>query len=593
MNRFVTTTDISVFEKFLTPNNWVMKIGDYIFDTFNVSTSPKRIMITDVSNKLSALQEGATIWFDSEKLNGFECIQLTNETLKKDWHIQNVKFRPIPNAQLNLKRGVSSYATIIFKINGLKFPDIKFDSIQYPGFYGLTRNDVFSRDKFGLVIDSDGYFQENGFALHINTPDGGHQKISGIAGGGGSFAFLRRQSENNNKTVTGELTNCFGYGTCSETEYDGYTSGWPWNGLKNWVVKDCYYSRSGTESFQIQHLRGGADLKMFAFNSDVRWISAFQKWQDSSIQISVDNGVNKVQSVFVDGFGSNGVVFYQGDYTQTTGSVLPPSASDELIIDKAYIYGGHLAVYGNNSCNKGMTWRIKELYVGGMNDEYATVTGNKPVTYYIQQDGTDKIIVENLYHDGSRPNLVKDTKIQVLKSILLTDFPRPKYKFSNYKFLTWAPAVANYHPIIDKALKIKAGTYWIDDEEGTSRTWLKAIKDHVATAIRPKNDSINFVKLTWDSKGKCSDEIGFDFTQTQRTYPPDNFTQTFDSPLKLYSYFEDETQALRDQIISLQLKVTDLENKILNLDSLLDQSSTQINTYKQKISEVISILGGN
>lgn len=538
MNRYATQDDVNQFASLLSPNGWEMKVDDYIFDTFTASSNPKRIMLTKAETELANLKDGATVWLHASALKDFECIILTNETNGRPWPIENVNFRPIPDAQLKLKRGPQSYSELIFKVHGVKFPRIQFDSVQYPGYNALPGGAVFVRDYFGMLIDSNGYYNDKGHSLYVTTPNGGSYDISGIAGGGGAFTMFRLQEGKSGGTAKGKLYNCHAFDTNSEGYYCGNTSSPPVFRYQGTEVDKVIAVRAGTDPHQWQHFIGDVRFKrLYAVNSGTWYVAPFQRWQDSGGQIVSDRGHNLIESYFVDGFASNGLSLLGAEPTPDNSG---PVAGDETVFNKVYIYDGHRAIYVNNSSSYGNTWRIKELWIGGMSDEYANITGEPKLSYYLEHAGTDKFIIEKLYHDGSRPNIAKDiNKFQIGEIVLLNDFPRPKYKFKQRKFINWFEYVANFHPCPDNTKMVyRAGQYVTDElhpegaENGLPIAFCKCIKDHTATPMRPSEDTTNFVILSWDVNGVASDEEGWDSEATQRPYPPDNYTHTADSPLK-------------------------------------------------------------
>ncbi len=284
-----------------------------------------------------------------------------------------------------------------------------------------------------------------------------------------------------------------------------------------------------------------------------------RNWQDGGSQFVVDCGKNHLDSLFIDGFGSNAIAFLGAiPYTAPDGKPnFVREAGDEFVIDKAYIYDGHLALYVNKSASQGIVWRIKELYVGGMTDTYATITGAPKVNYYLEHAGTDKVIIEKLFHDGSRPNISKDpSKIEVQSVELLENFPRPIYKYNHYKFLNWSQTVADYHPIANGTrMKYTAGQYIMDREQSALTLFMKCLKDHTAHTIRPKADPEYFITLTWDKNGVCSDAEGWDSESEQCIYPGDNFTHVASSPLKDYFWLTEGQTPVETEVEVTRLTI--------------------------------------
>jgi hypothetical protein len=614
MNRYATDADRFQFESLLAPNEWEVQLDDYIFDTFTASSATKRIMLTRVETELSKLKDGATVWLHASLLRDFECIILSNETNQRPWHIENINFRPIPDAQLRLKRGAQSYSEIMVKVHGLKFPKLQFAPVQFPGYKNMPEDAVFVEDYFGLLLDSSGYYNDKGHSLYVTTPDGGSYDIEGIAGGRGAFTLYRLQEGKVAGTAKGNLYNCHGTDTNSEIVYSGNTSAPPVHRYQGTTSDKVLAVRSGTDPFQWQHFIGDVHFKrLYAHNASTWFANSFQRWQDSGGQFVVDRGNNLVESYFVDGFGSNGLSLLSAGPTPDNAG---PTLGDTMTFDKVYIYDGHRGIYVNNSASFGLTWRIKELYVGGMNDNYANITGEPKINYYLEHAGTDKFIIDKLYHDGSRPNIAKDlSKFQIGEVILLTDFPRPKYKFSHKKFTNWTEFVADFHPIANGTrMTYKAGQYVTDEfhpegaESGVAITFCKCKKDHTSTSLRPIEDVENFEILTWDSKGVASDEAGWNPALQQRPYPPDNFTHKFDSPLKdffwltekevpqvdpkdtLITQLQQENDLLKMQLASA-IDVNNLfQVKLTDALAQCETVNTKITTVKPQLQQITDLM---
>jgi hypothetical protein len=542
MNRYITDADKFEFEKFLAPNELEPKLGiDYVFDSpaHGSTTIPPpdgRIWLTQIEKQLPKLQDGSTIWFHASKLQNYQCIILTNETLQRPWPWKNISFRPIPDAQLYMKHGPLSYGGTLFKISGILNPTFKFDSKQFGGFDNVPENLVYTQDNFGLVLDTDSQFLDKGHALVIHGLDGGYHNLSGFAGGGGNFTLLRHYSKINGN-ILGEIDNVFGYRTGSEPFYIGNTDEPPFAGFKDWKVGRVLVDGSGTESWQRQHSRGNSKTsKIYIVNADTKVYNNFQNWQNGAVQEAVDEGVHEVDHLFIDGFGAVGITLHTGaPYTMPDGSIIQPNPGDRFVINNAYIYGGHNPLYVHNSCSRGITWEIKNLWVGGMNDDFANTTDSPKNDFYLNHAGTDRVIIGKLIHDGSRPKITNNNSKFQIGDIIenKTNFPRPKYKYPNYKWIDYSEFIADYYPNPNGERRTyKKDQYVMDREVGTPTVFLKTLQDNISTSVRPKNNPALFQVITWDSNGYPSDDARWNSGLPQRSYPPVNFAHTYDSPLK-------------------------------------------------------------
>ena len=538
MNRYATEQDVILFEPFLSPNGKkIVPEINYILDSHNdpKGIATKRILITKAEEVFSKLVDGSVIWLVASALKDFESIVISNEygPSGRYWPWPNITFAIIPDAQLQMKRGPQSHATNPFKIHGVKFPKIQFKSVQFPQW---DINTPFQIDALPFHVSSDGYYDGSGHGFWLIVPDGGKAEVDGVNGGGGSFTFHRAQAEKVHGYTGAEFNDSYGHDTDSEPFYIGMSVGYPYAALKGWNRDRNLSVRAGTDGDQMGHLQGCEIGQIYIHNAATKRFNNFQRWQDCGEQINVDCGKNHIKTLFVDGFGSNGLsLLGSAPYTAPNGQ---PSfkiePGDGLTIDKCYLYDGHLGIYLNATASQGLTWIIKELWIGGMHDEWATTTGEGKVDYYLNHAGTDKVIIEKLYHDGSRPRLAKDpSKFQVNEVILLENFPRPKYKYQHQQFINWSETVSDYHPNANGTrIKYKAGNYYTDRENGLPTVFLKCMKDHIANTIRPKYDPENFEIITYDEKGIPSDDPKWSETDKQRPYPGDNFTHEHDSPLK-------------------------------------------------------------
>lgn len=542
MNRYITDADKFAFEKYLAPNELEPVVGtDYVYDGPTKATEPGRIWLTQIEKQLVNLVDDSTVWFHCSKLQNFQCIILTNETLGRPWPQKNISFRPIPDAQLYMKYGPLSYGGTMFKISGVLNPTFKFDTVQYGGFDHVPENLVYTQDNFGLVLDTDTQFLDKGHAFVVHGLDGGYTNLSGFAGGGGNFTLLRKYAKIDGN-VLGEIDNVYAWRTGSENFYLGNTDAAPFAGFKDWKVGRILCDGSGTESWQRQHSRGNSkSSKIYIVNADTKLYNNFQNYQNGGVQESVDEGIHEVDCMFIDGFGAQGITFHTGaPYTMPDGTIIQPKPGDTFRINNAYIYGGHNAIYVHNSCSRGITWEIKNLWVGGMTDEFANNTGSPKVDFYLDHAGTDKFIIGKLIHDGSRPKIAKNlAKFQIGEVVLQADFPRPKYKFPNYQWIDWSEFVADYYPNANGTRRTyKKGQYVMDRELGKATVFCKALQDHTASTVRPKDNPDLFEIITWDEKGFPSDHPSWNHELKQRSYPPGNFTHLPDSPLKNFFWSE-------------------------------------------------------
>lgn len=573
MNHYTTQEDVIKYAQYgvvVNPDKF-----DYIFDAPTDIRYPGRIWLTQVEKQLADLVDGSKLWFVASALQDFQAIIIHNESGPSGdiWpHVKNIKVGIIPDAQLKMQRGALSYAAVPFKISGVGV------SVEF-GHDQIWRNDSpFQRDTFRIYLSSERFYNFTGHAFWLVSPDGQELNADGIAGGEGSFTLLRALANPQHGYVSGTIQNVYAHTMDGEPAYIGATASGYYTALKHLNFDKYLCVRPGSE-FQLQHFQGTNSGQVYIHNANFNYPKHHRNWQDAATQFSVDCGKNYFNSIFIDGFGSNGLTFYgAAPYIAPDGNPnFTPQAGDEFVIKKAYVYDGHLAMYVNAAASRGVTWRIEELYVGGMTDEYANTTGNRKVNYYLEHAGTDTFIIDKLYHDGSRPLIAKDmSKFQIGEIILLEDFPRPKYKYIHYKFTNWSETVGDYHPILNGTkLFCKKDSYYVDREHGFETFYFKCLQDHLAHVIRPKDDTDFFQKIVWDDKGVPSDSPEWNPVSQPRDYPGDNFTHLHDSPLKDFFWItEPEPVEPIEGILAQYIKDNEL------------YSVTEKGTYKGPLTKV-------
>jgi hypothetical protein len=557
MNRYATQQDADIYNQLVAPRVITPEL-DYIFH-LPTKIGEERIWVTKAGEFFKDLKNGATIWFTPSSLRQFQAMILTNESglvSKLKWpQVDTVNFGIIPEEQWMMKRGVQSYANIPFKINGVKHMNLQFTSPLYPMWDTKV---PFQRDLCPLFLSSSGYYNHTGHPYWFVAPNGGSIKVDGLGGGDGSFSVLRPLADNQHGYVSGEIKNIYTVEPDGESIYASTTDAGVYTALKNFVI-DQFLSVRAAAEFQLQHCQGVQLGKIYLYNSGFKFPVMQRNWQDSATQFVVDCGKNYIQSICIDQFvGSNALNFmgaapYVVPETGQPNFTVQPG--DEFVIEQAYIYGGHLGVYLHQMCKFGITWRIKKLYIGGMNDDYALATGTRPVDYYLKHDGTDKIKIDTIIHDGSRPKIAQDGskfEIGIILGLKPEEFPRPKYKFNQNVFINWEKFVANYHPNPDGTrMRYKAGQYVTDREHGFPCVHLVTLKDHVAHDIRPKNDPEYFKIITYDNKALPSNHPNWNIQAEQRPYAGDNMTHTDDSPLKEFTWLvaEPEVEQARMEVV--------------------------------------------
>lgn len=557
MNHPILDTDKKKYEQFLAPNEEEIKDGDLLFDYWAVNAqgvAPKPGVVgytfftTSWGNKI---KDGGTIWIDCDaynKLGGIKNFALTNDSDKtsKLWPIESVRVKLIPNAQLNVKVDpLITHGGYLFQIGGgIKNVKLSAGSKQYPGFY-RDQNDerVFTRDLFGINLDADGDLSGRHLLALNPDIDGGSIKADGVAGGGGGFSILRVGGGKIHRTLSGHFKNCYFYRPKSETIYLGSTEVAPWAQWKDLIIEDTHLDNAGTEALQLQHLAGECHVRnVLITGCGSRYLNPFQNWQLGTNQLQIDRGNNSIKKLIVDGCGASVfTIFGTNGYNLPEGIHKGPDIGDTFLIEDFHITNadGNF-LYLHNSSSYGLKYIFRRGTVSNFDNEYAEHTGNPVQTSFVSPKvGKDEVVFEDVTFDKSRAKVFSNPADFPNSTVKVVDkLPEIKYYRRGYKgqVKTWFTYYAAFHPNPDfTPTKWKKDQLCMDNAVGLETRWCKSLVDHAAATfknpdgipdltkeLRPRDNPTQWVMLTWDDKGCCSDQPDWNSTLPQRIYPPDD-----------------------------------------------------------------------
>ena len=510
-NRIATESDRILYGDYIT-------VGDLIIDTPNrIQKGNRDVIYYFMPRQWPTLREGATIWFDGDKLGPLNEIKFCNTSQAlKAWHIESASFRNIPHTRV---------VAGAFSCHGLKHFELDGESLSFPGLASWPSSRKFLTGSFGFHMVNQ---LVAGHGYNINVRDGGTIRLNGFEAQHG-FSGVRINGGNYDITVESiEISNFYIHDTGSgEGHYIGATHKPPLAKLQDLRIHHGVIARTAAEALQVQHLVGGADVHHITiFAADVAWMKAFMPGQDTGIQWSVDAGDNRLHHIIVDGFCSVGLIPFSSDEVSTGGR---SRVSNVLFND-----GRDTGIYLHKSTSFGVQWDFDSIYFRGFKATYYHQTGRNERDYYVSRsNGSDRFNFTNIFHDGTKRKVFQDT------SGITVDFarvrerklPAPEYIGSGFhepahRIKQWHPFYAPYYPVSRRdTARIEVPTQWdagdIAIETEIEYGFYKCIKTHAADDRRPA-DHPYFVRLRWDANGVRNDQPGWDASLMQSTFPPDD-----------------------------------------------------------------------
>lgn len=534
MNRVVTEADI-------TDSKSPLKAGHILLDT------PTR-MNPDGTGKLSFSNISASfkgfsekIWLDCNKLPTLNEIRFSNGSETNPWPVDGIEISPLPGTQLKIEANELTHPGYVFLVHGLKYLHLNFTNDAYPG---LTKDPYlrkFMSGAFGLKMNAN---REGGQMFSITMLDGGVCKINGIEVSGG-FAAFRIQGLPMDWKVSLELDNFYLHDSRSgELIYAGSTKEAPFVKLTNVKIRNGLLVRSACESLQVQHLSETSLIENIQIVApDTDYLSAFQNFHSTVAQYSIESGIHVMRNITIDGGGSNVLNLFGSD-DRTVDPESKVEISNILFND----FRG-IGIYPHVSLKGGMIWNLSNLIFRKANNLYYENTGVTKLDFFIDNPGgTDRISFNKIIYDNSKKLLFRDPSKYTIGEILNEETPDIEYINSGFYepmscIKQWTQFYGYYFPVskggtIQVPVFYRKGWILIDSEDGHERTFHKCLNDHTATSIRPKNDNINYLHLTWDANGMRNDQPAWNKELEQSNQPPDILI------LKTGSYYKEKGMGL-------------------------------------------------
>lgn len=511
MNRIAGNEDVSLYGSVVRPG------VDYIFDTPN-KTYPdgsKGIVHYFINSTLLVGMSGEpTFWFDGDKLGFLKEVKLQHTAQELPWLVSGARFKNIPGTKV---------CAGAFTCKGLKDFELNGEDERFVGVRHWPTTRKFLTGGFGFHIISS---LTGGHGYNIDVQEEGSIVMKGFEGQHG-FSQLRLMANNDGRLVKRlVIENFYLHDTCEgEPIYIGSTQSAPIPRFENVSISNGIIARAAAEAIQLQNMAGSNMRNITVFAGQTNWLNAFQNYQSNGFQLVANGGQNKISKVLIDGFGTNGFMPHScapSDYR--------PQETNEVLLEDVLFYNGRgSGAYFNKSCSNGITWRLKNVMFGGFNNSWYENTGNPNVPYLFRTGGgTDKIIIERLIHDGSKPTLFDNESKYQIDEIVQEPIEKPVYRNSGFhessdKIMQWSPVYAPYFPGPDNTpVQWKKGDIAIDvDAPNGKYGFYKCLIDHLATPIRPSANP-SFRHLTWDEEGTRNDRPGWNEATLQSMFPPDD-----------------------------------------------------------------------
>ncbi len=531
-NRVATLADITKYGTYINVGDWIL---DRPTNPVPLADGANQIRYTKVSTTFPGIREGANIWIDGDKIGPLSEIRLLNGTESTPWHISTATVRPIPNTRVNGIYTANSYGGFLYLIQGLK--NLTMDggtSDKYPGLSSFPASRVFMQGSFGIGATSNGIY--TGYHEYsLSVLDGGSITMRNCEGEGG-FSSIRLQGGSVDQKITVLIELCYVHDTVSEGAYIGFTHAPPGAKIKDLIIRNCLFVRTGSEAIQMQHLIGNAHVyNITLHNADVSWQSQFMPGQDTGIQLNADEGNNLIENIALDSWGSNGCNLF--------GSNAYPAGTNSLTTLRNVLFndGRGPAIYLHNSCKYGMKWKLSGLIFRKPNYDYFKTNKSPEPGYFVSaHNGTDSIWFDDITFsakvNGVLPKLFQNPSKLIIGTSKV-DETLPEIEYVNPGFYEPASKIKTWFPILIGYISGNntTPTHWdagdiaIDVMQGSRPIFCKALVTHEATLTRPRDNPEQFEILLWDEKGVRSDRPDYNPRSVQRTYPPDDFRVKYQS----------------------------------------------------------------
>ena len=507
-----------------------MQLNDVILDTV---TGTNEVAYTNFGTAFSSMRSGATVWFDADSLGSLRRIFIGNGgSLISQASTVKMTFRTLPGMMLDVRQRSGSNTGYMLSFNDMKKVLFKWEDDILPGMRdGLGTHSVFQHNKHTLKVHSGDGAQFYAPATNANmfvlfgVQDGEYEIEGGEYMHG--FAGIRINASNQNVTIAKlHIKRVYIHDTCTgEGFYIGMTSGTPVPKFKNVIIEDFLAVRTATEAVQLQHFLLGSErtyIKNFVvWASGSDWLNPFGANQDNGIQFLPGDGDIWMKDFVCDGFGDNGIILNGSD--QGSQKTKPVVVKNALWND-----GRNTGLYLNANTTNGLIHDWVSCHWRAFNNTYGEA-GSARTFVISTNNGTERHRFRDCQWDGSKTTLFQTSAGYEILNFINAAMDAPQYVNSGFyegaeKFESWK---ATY--TAGGAVAYKIGDIVANIEDGQEYAFYKSKTNHNATATRPRSDSTNWQRLTWDEAGVRSDQAGWASGDTQSNYPPDDFRLVSDN----------------------------------------------------------------
>lgn len=522
-NRLATSGDVTTY-------GHGMVVNDVIIDTV---TTTAEVNLTAFATTFSGMRSGATVWLNGTTLGPLHKLYFGNGgSLITQASTTKMTITTIPGTQLILVQDASSNTGYVASMNDFKKLKFKWENDVYPGMRdGLGTHAVFQHNQHALKVWSGsgtGFYNPgtnaNMFVL-FGVQDGEYEIEGGEYMHG--FAAIRINASNQDITIALlHIKRVYMHDTCTgEGFYIGMTSGTPVPKFKNVIIEDFLGVRTATEAVQLQHFLLGSqrtyirNFVLWASGSD--WLNPFGANQDNGIQFLPGDGNLWIKNFIVDGFGDNGIILNGSD--QGSQKTLPVVVKNAL-----WNEGRNTGLYINSNTTNGLIHEWVECFFRAFNNTYGEA-GTARNFVISQNNGTETHKFRNCQWDGTKAALFQTAAGYEILNFTSTTIAAPVYMNSGFyetseNFEHWKATYTG-----GGAVAYKIGNIVANIENGQEYGFYKSKTNHNATATRPRLDTTNWDRLTWDTAGVRSDQVGWNSGTTQSNYPPDDFRLVVDN----------------------------------------------------------------
>lgn len=510
-----------------------MQLDDIIIDTATATAGGlAEVTYTSFGTTFSGARVGARIWINGQSLgeiykfflgNGGSVISQSNTEATP------MMISPLPGTRVVCRQNASSNTGYLMSLNDFKHLYCKWENDAYPGMRDGLGRSVFLTNTCGLKMysgDGTNFFTggANQFVL-FGMNDGTYVIEGGEYSHG--FAAIRINASNTNLTVESlTIRRVYMHDTCTgEGFYIGMTSGTPVPKFKNCIIEDFLAVRTATEAVQLQHFLLGSErtyIRNFQiWGSGVDWLNPFGANQDNGIQFLPGDGNIWMNNGICDGFGDNGIIINGSD--QGSSKTLPVVVKNML-----WNEGRNTGLYLNANTTNGIIHEWVACYWRAFNNTYGE-SGTARNFVISTNNGTEVHKFKDCQWDGSKASLFQTSAGYEILDFINAAMDAPVYVNSGFyetseHFEHWK---ATY--TAGGAVAYKIGDIVANVENGQEYAFYKSKTNHNATATRPRSDSTNWDRLTWDAAGVRSDQPSWNSGSAQSVYPPDDFRLVSDN----------------------------------------------------------------